>query len=62
MFTELVNSDKTAGRFRRYKIIFTPQKVTSDLRILLKYANSFILLSYCNVMTFFFFFFTVLCL
>lgn len=43
MFTELVNSDKAAGRFRRYKIIFTPQKVTSDLRILLKYANSFIL-------------------
>ncbi|KAK7170118.1 hypothetical protein R3I94_000376 [Phoxinus phoxinus] len=24
--SELVNSDKTAGRFRRYKIIFTPQK------------------------------------
>lgn len=54
MFTELVNSDKAAGRFRRYKIIFTPQKVTSDLRILLKYANSFILQSDCNVMTFFF--------
>uniref|UniRef100_A0A671K4G3 Vacuolar protein sorting-associated protein 33B-like n=1 Tax=Sinocyclocheilus anshuiensis TaxID=1608454 RepID=A0A671K4G3_9TELE len=26
MFTDLVNSDKVAGRFRRYKIIFTPQK------------------------------------
>ncbi|TRY65426.1 hypothetical protein DNTS_021896 [Danionella cerebrum] len=32
--SDLVNSDKTAGRFRRYKIIFTPQKfyayVTTD--------------------------------
>uniref|UniRef100_A0A8C1JGD4 VPS33B late endosome and lysosome associated n=1 Tax=Cyprinus carpio TaxID=7962 RepID=A0A8C1JGD4_CYPCA len=26
MFTDLVNADKVAGRFRRYKIIFTPQK------------------------------------
>lgn len=38
MFTDLVNSDKVAGRFRRYKIIFTPQKVTSHLEMMLKYA------------------------
>lgn len=38
MFTDLVNSDKVAGRFRRYKIIFTPQKVTSGLEMMLKYA------------------------
>uniref|UniRef100_A0AAR2IJ68 Vacuolar protein sorting-associated protein 33B n=1 Tax=Pygocentrus nattereri TaxID=42514 RepID=A0AAR2IJ68_PYGNA len=26
MFADIVNSDKASGRFRRYKIIFTPQK------------------------------------
>lgn len=39
MFTDLVNADKVAGRFRRYKIIFTPQKVTSGLEIIWKYAK-----------------------
>lgn len=34
MFTDLVNADKVAGRFRRYKIIFTPQKVPSGLEMM----------------------------
>lgn len=28
VFADIVNSDKATGRFRRYKIIFTPQKVS----------------------------------
>lgn len=28
VFADVVNSDKAMGRFRRYKIIFTPQRVS----------------------------------
>lgn len=28
VFADIVNSDKATGRFRRYKMIFTPQKVS----------------------------------